>query len=32
MKYNCSNKYYNDSIKLIIDLVLSMHNKPKALY
>jgi hypothetical protein len=32
MKYNYSNKYYNDSIKLIIDLIPLKHNNPKDLY
>jgi hypothetical protein len=31
-KYNFSNKWYNDIVKLIIDLILVKHNMPKDLY
>jgi hypothetical protein len=31
-KYNFSNQWYNDIIKLIIDLILAKHNMPKDLY
>jgi hypothetical protein len=31
-KYNFSNQYYNDIIKLIIDLIPVKHNMPKDLY
>jgi hypothetical protein len=31
-KYNFSNNYYNDIVKLIIDLIPSNHNMPKDLY
>jgi hypothetical protein len=31
-KYNFSNQCYNDIIKLIIDLILVKHNRPKDLY
>jgi hypothetical protein len=31
-KYNFSNQYYNDTVKLIIDLILMNHNMPKDLY
>jgi hypothetical protein len=31
-KYNSSNQWYNDIIKLIIDLILVKHNMPKDLY
>jgi hypothetical protein len=31
-KYNFSNQYYNDMVKLIIDLIPTKHNMPKDLY
>jgi hypothetical protein len=31
-KYNFLNKYYNDIVKLIIDLITAKHNMPKDLY
>jgi hypothetical protein len=31
-KYSFSNQCYNDIMKLIIDLILAKHNKPKDLY
>jgi hypothetical protein len=31
-KYNFSNQYYNDIVKLIIDLIPMKHNMPKDLY
>jgi hypothetical protein len=31
-KYSFSNQCYNDIIKLIIDLIPTMHNMPKDLY
>jgi hypothetical protein len=31
-KYNFSDQYYNDTVKLIIDLILMNHNMPKDLY
>jgi hypothetical protein len=31
-KYNFSNQFYNDMVKLIIDLILMKHNMPKDLY
>jgi hypothetical protein len=31
-KYNFSNQYYHDTVKLIIDLILMNHNMPKDLY
>jgi hypothetical protein len=31
-KYSFSNQCYNDIVKLITDLILMMHNKPKDLY
>jgi hypothetical protein len=31
-KYNFWNQYYNDIIKLIIDLILMKHNMSKDLY
>jgi hypothetical protein len=30
-KYNFSNKFYNDIMKLIIDLIPAKHNMPKDL-
>jgi hypothetical protein len=32
LKYNFSNQYYNDIVKLIIDLIPAKHNMPKDLY
>jgi hypothetical protein len=32
LMYNFSNQYYNDIMKLIIDLILVKHNMPKDLY
>jgi hypothetical protein len=32
LKYSFSNQCYNDIIKLIIDLIPTMHNMPKDLY
>jgi hypothetical protein len=31
-KYNFSNQYYNDIVKLIIDLIPIKHNMPNNLY
>jgi hypothetical protein len=31
-KYNFSNQWYNDIVKLIIDLILAKHNMPKDIY
>jgi hypothetical protein len=31
-KYSFSNQYYNDIVKLIIDLIPAKHNMPKDLY
>jgi hypothetical protein len=32
VKYNFSNQYYNDIVKLIIDLIPTKYNMPKDLY
>jgi hypothetical protein len=32
LKYNFSNRCYNDIVKLIIDLIPAKHNMPKDLY
>jgi hypothetical protein len=31
-KYNLSNHWYNDIVKLIIDLIPAKHNMPKGMY
>jgi hypothetical protein len=32
LKYNFSNQWYNDIMKLVIDLILAKHNMSKGLY
>jgi hypothetical protein len=31
-KYSFSNQYYNDIVKMIINIILMKHNMPKDLY